>query len=100
VALTAGLALLYPAACYLAVVVGIGVGTLPLALNGGVVDYDGLPVFLAGPISAALPVLLYLVGTGTFASTVAARHEGVGGSLNRALEATAVRATPDAAQIP
>ena len=73
VAFTAGLALLYPAACYLAVVVGIGVGTLPLALNGGVVDYDGLPVFLAGPISAALPVLLYLTCTGTFASTVAPR---------------------------
>jgi hypothetical protein len=73
VAVTAGLALLYPVAGYLAVLVGVGLGTLPLALNGGVIDHDGLPVFLAGPLSAALPVLLYLAGTGAFDTTVVVR---------------------------
>jgi hypothetical protein len=77
VAFAMGLALLYPAACYLAVVVGIPAGTVPLALNGGVIDYDGLPVFLAGPISAALPVLLYLTGTGTFTSAAEPRDRSV-----------------------
>jgi hypothetical protein len=73
VALTAGLALLYPVAGYLALFVGIGLGTLPLGLNGGAIDYDGLPVFLGGPLSAALPVLLYLAGTGALDVTVEPR---------------------------
>ena len=37
-------------------------GALPLELNGGEIDYDGVPVFLTGPFSAVLPVLLYLAG--------------------------------------
>jgi hypothetical protein len=73
VAVTASLALLYPVAGYLAVLVGFGVGAFPLALNGGTIDYDGLPIFLAGPFSAAFPVLLYLAGTEAFGSTVEPR---------------------------
>ena len=66
---TAALALLYPAGFAVAVVGGIALDTVPLALNGGAIDYDGLPVFLAGPIFGAFPVLLYLAGTGVLAST-------------------------------
>jgi hypothetical protein len=71
VALAGGLALLYPVAGYLAVFLAVGLGTLPLALNGGVIDYDGLPIFLAGPFSAGLPVLLYFGGTGALGVTAA-----------------------------
>ncbi len=73
VAVTAGLTLLYPVAGYVAVFFAVGLGTLPLALNGGVIDYDGLPIFLTGPLSAALPVLLYLAGSGALDITVAPR---------------------------
>ena len=36
---------------------GIGLGSVPLELNGGHIDYDGLPIFLAGPISAVIVAL-------------------------------------------
>lgn len=81
VATAAGLALLYPMASFLAFVLGFSVGALPLTLNGGEVDYDGLPIFLAGPISASLPVLLYLAGTGVAASTAEPRARSVGSGV-------------------
>lgn len=77
VAVTAGCALLlYPFAVLFAMLASFTLGGFPLALNGGEIDYDGLPVFLTGPLSAAFPVLLYLAGAGTSAETVAPRVGG------------------------
>ncbi|MET0523174.1 MAG: hypothetical protein ABWZ91_00105 [Nocardioides sp.] len=73
VALAACLALAYPVVGFFAFFFGFGIGTLPLALNGGVIDYDGLPVFLGGPLSAALPVLLYLACSGAPEATATVR---------------------------
>ena len=69
VAIAAGGSLLYPVAGVMAFFVSFRLGAIPLALNGGEIDYDGLPVFLTGPLSAALPVLLYLSGAGAFDAT-------------------------------
>ncbi|MEJ7796109.1 MAG: hypothetical protein WKF50_11195 [Nocardioides sp.] len=76
VAVTAGCALLYPGAVLFAILASFTLGGFPLALNGGEIDYDGLPVFLTGPLSAAFPVLLYLAGAGASAETVAPRVGG------------------------
>jgi presenilin-like A22 family membrane protease len=54
----------YPFALWLSVMLGIYVGLAPLALNGGHVDYDGLPVFLTGPISAVFVVAFVAWGSG------------------------------------
>ena len=66
VAVAAGLTLLYPIACYVSLFFSASFGGLPLELNGGEIDYDGVPVFLTGPFSAVLPVLLYLLGSAAF----------------------------------
>ena len=67
VAVAAGLALLFPIACYVGLIFSVSFGRLPLEFNGGEIDYDGVPVFLTGPFSAVLPVLLYLAGSGSAA---------------------------------
>ena len=89
VAFTAGLALLYPFAAYMAVLAGIGVGAVPLALNGGAIEYDGLPMFMAGPLSAAYPVLLYMIATET-------RNVGLGSGPAPAAMADGSRKSPQA----
>jgi hypothetical protein len=66
VPVAASLALLYPVSCYLSLFFSASFGGLPLELNGGEIDYDGVPVFLTGPFSAVLPVLLYLFGSAAF----------------------------------
>ena len=43
-----------------------GLGAVPLELNGGHIDYDGLPVFLSGPLSAVIVVAFVMWGAGWF----------------------------------
>jgi hypothetical protein len=80
VAVAAGLALLYPIACYVGLFISVSFGRLPLELNGGEIDYDGVPVFLTGPFSAVLPVLLYLASSGSAALDWLGEPRGGGGS--------------------
>lgn len=44
----------YPLVLWISAMMGFGLGSVPLGLNGGQIDYDGLPIFLAGPISAMI----------------------------------------------
>ena len=44
----------YPLVLAMSAMMGFGLGSVPLGLNGGHIDYDGLPIFLAGPISAVI----------------------------------------------
>jgi hypothetical protein len=76
VTVAAGQTLLYPIACYVSFFFSANFGGLPLNLNGGEIDYDGVPVFLTGPFSAVLPVLVYLTGSKFFEGLVRPRSDG------------------------
>ncbi len=76
VAVTAGMTVLYPVACYVGFHLSARLGALPLGLSGGEIDYDGLPVFLTGPFSAVLLVWLYLAGSGAFDTPAEPRGAG------------------------
>ena len=72
----AGMTLLYPVACYVGFHLSARLGALPLGLNGGEIEHDGLPVFLTGPFSAVLLVWLYVAGSGAFDRPVEPRGAG------------------------
>lgn len=76
VAVGAGMTLLYPVACYVGFHLSARLGALPLGLNGGEIEHDGLPVFLTGPFSAVLLVWLYVAGSGAFDRPVEPRGAG------------------------
>lgn len=54
-------ALAYLPAAWMALFMNFALGAAALDLNGGHIDVDGLPIYLAGPLSAWMAVLTYLV---------------------------------------